>query len=282
MTTYLLLWNPTKPDAWPSYERDSKRTLSGRAVHRGWSTGNNKSMPAGSRIFMVRQYKDRGIIAAGQTTGTVVQDAHWEDPDRDANYVRARWDVILSPDQVLPIETLRARIKDVAWNSLLASGTSVRDDTAKRLNTLWEEHLARLGLLSAAGTASKSILPDEVKGKPATYSEGAVTKILVNAYERNEQARSACISEYGTNCAVCGFDFAATYGETGAGFIHVHHLKNLASIGKSYKVDPIKDLRPVCPNCHCMLHSRDPALSIENLRKIVVKARQRAVRKVPR
>ena len=39
------------------------------------------------------------------------------------------------------------------------------------------------------------------------------------------------------------------------GLIHVHHLKSLAEIGHSYQVDPIKDLMPVCPNCHAVIHS---------------------------
>ena len=31
-------------------------------------------------------------------------------------------------------------------------------------------------------------------------------------------------------------------------------------------MDPIKDLRPVCPNCHAMLHRAVPALSIDDIR----------------
>ena len=30
--------------------------------------------------------------------------------------------------------------------------------------------------------------------------------------------------------------------------IQVHHLVPLSAIGKKYRVDPIRDLRPVCPN----------------------------------
>ncbi|MCF0241746.1 MAG: HNH endonuclease [Treponema sp.] len=54
---------------------------------------------------------------------------------------------------------------------------------------------------------------------------------------------------YGTKCVVCGFDFEKTYSELGKGFIHVHHLKEISSIDKEYELDPIKDLRPLCPNC---------------------------------
>lgn len=68
---------------------------------------------------------------------------------------------------------------------------------------------------------------------------------------------------------VCGFNFSKFYGKIGEGFIHVHHLQELSSIGHEYEVDPIEDLRPVCPNCHAMLHLETPAISIERLRDMI-------------
>ena len=99
--------------------------------------------------------------------------------------------------------------------------------------------------------------------------EGATHQIWVNAYERNPAARRACIAHYGTGCIVCGFNFGQVFGELGEGYIHVHHLLDLASIGEEYEVDPIDDLRPVCPNCHAMLHREAPAMSIEKLKEFV-------------
>jgi len=51
----------------------------------------------------------------------------------------------------------------------------------------------------------------------------------------------------------------------GEGYTHVHHLTLLSQIAQEHEVDPVKDLRPVCPNCHAMLHTRTPPLSIEEL-----------------
>lgn len=98
------------------------------------------------------------------------------------------------------------------------------------------------------------ITEEGVTAYKQTYSEGALKVIKVNAYERDRKARQACINFHGTDCKVCGLDFGSRYGEIGAGFIHVHHLVPLASIGAEYEVDPVKDLVPVCPNCHAMLH----------------------------
>jgi len=112
------------------------------------------------------------------------------------------------------------------------------------------------------------ILAEEVVD-PEKYHEGAVRQVTVNIYERNPDARKKCIDHYGLNCGVCGFNFYATYGEIGKDFIHVHHLVPLHEIKDEYEIDPIKDLRPVCPNCHAMLHKRRPAYTIEELKQIM-------------
>lgn len=78
-----------------------------------------------------------------------------------------------------------------------------------------------------------------------------------------------CIDHYGTNCFVCGFNFGKVFGRLGEGFIHVHHLQPLSEIGREYEVDPIKDLRPLCPNCHAMIHRRSPPLAIDDLENVL-------------
>ena len=104
--------------------------------------------------------------------------------------------------------------------------------------------------------------------------EGAKKIIVINAYERNPKARKLCIEHWKAICAVCDFDFEKKYGEIGKGFIHVHHLTPVSKIGEQYEVDPINDLRPVCPNCHSMLHRQDDTLSIDELKLIVAAHRQ--------
>ncbi|MBT9548650.1 MAG: HNH endonuclease [Candidatus Sericytochromatia bacterium] len=103
------------------------------------------------------------------------------------------------------------------------------------------------------------------------FSEGAGKRILVNRYERDKKARSKCLEYYGFKCSVCEKTLEEQYGEIAKGCIHVHHLVPLSRIGKQYAVDPISDLRPICPNCHYMLHRKDPPLSIEELQNIIRK-----------
>lgn len=110
------------------------------------------------------------------------------------------------------------------------------------------------------------LYPDELESGHA-YTEGARKSVRVNAVERNSHARRACLAHHGHACNVCGLDFSQRYGEVGVGFIHVHHLKPLSLTDEEYAVDPVNDLRPVCPNCHAMLHRTEPILTIEQLRE---------------
>lgn len=68
-------------------------------------------------------------------------------------------------------------------------------------------------------------------------------------------------------------DFEKMYGEIGRGFIHVHHIVPISTIGEEYKIDPIKDLVPVCPNCHAMLHKgkEGEVLTVDELKEIIKK-----------
>lgn len=99
--------------------------------------------------------------------------------------------------------------------------------------------------------------------------EGIKKIIIVNTFERNSKARNECIKHWGTTCGVCNFNFEEKFGEIGKKFIHVHHLTPISEIGEKYEVDPINDLRPVCPNCHAMLHKKNPPYRIEELQQII-------------
>ncbi|MBV1813473.1 HNH endonuclease [Pseudomonas viridiflava] len=110
------------------------------------------------------------------------------------------------------------------------------------------------------------VFPDELPpGLP--YTEGAIKQVTVNLYERNAKAREECLSKHGYDCAVCTMNFEKLYGEIGKKFIHVHHKKPLATIREEYELNARKDLVPVCPNCHAMLHSSNPPLSVSELQE---------------
>lgn len=106
----------------------------------------------------------------------------------------------------------------------------------------------------------------------ALFTELAVANSVKNMkqYKRTKKEREECINFHGTFCAVCGFSFEQAFGEIGKDYIEVHHLKPVAQFASSPVriVNPVADLRPVCANCHRMLHIRNPPLSVEELIKI--------------
>lgn len=111
-------------------------------------------------------------------------------------------------------------------------------------------------------------IPEELYMKTPLY-EGAIKRIAVNAYERSGTAREKCILHYGCRCTACGLILAERYGEAVQGLIHVHHVRQLAEINGEYQVDPIRDLRPVCPTCHAVIHSHTPPFTVEEITKMI-------------
>lgn len=108
------------------------------------------------------------------------------------------------------------------------------------------------------GVLSTASFAEEITDAHALI-EGAACRVTINAYERNPQARQQCIAHYGTSCSVCEASLDSVYGPAAERLIHVHHLRALSDLAREYIVDPIRDLRPVCPNCHAVLHRRSPS-----------------------
>ena len=117
----------------------------------------------------------------------------------------------------------------------------------------------------------KSVTTGNVVQEPSVLYEGEKFQVVLNKYERNPLARRLCIEYYGYSCLICNFNFYSTYGEFGKDFIHVHHVIPISEIGEKYQIDPTKDLIPICPNCHSMIHRKKEPLSVLELKSILKK-----------
>ena len=188
-------------------------------------------------------------------------------PGQPAAVVREYWKMVA---QLIPGARLKKFTKPSGQTvEALVVGEKPRRRDSPPLSELATRKDEWFGIIDAAIAnlgQTPNIFPDEVAAA-GRYVEGSVRQVAVNAYERSSTARRACLDHYGLDCAVCGFNFAEVYGTLGKGFIHVHHLRDLAVIGEEYEVDPIGDLRPVCPNCHAMLHRKTPAMGVDALRE---------------
>lgn len=152
------------------------------------------------------------------------------------------------------------------WWHVLATGQ--RSERGDFVWTLRPEVASALEVCGLRDTDPR--LADEIEAKN-TLIEGARREVLVNAYERNPIARTRCLEFYGLRCVVCNVDFGERYGAVAKGFIHVHHLRQLSTIDQEYEVDPVHDLRPVCPNCHAVIHMAEPPYTVEQVRAFLNK-----------
>ncbi len=132
--------------------------------------------------------------------------------------------------------------------------------------TLVPKNLVRVDRTWYASDGEVGIQIAEEVDNNESLIEGASKRISVNTYERNSAAKAKCLAHHGYKCIVCSFNFEEFYGVIGRNFIHVHHLIPLSEVRKEYVLDPIKDLVPICPNCHAMIHRTRPILTIRQLK----------------
>jgi 5-methylcytosine-specific restriction enzyme A len=262
MATFLLTWNPDKW-LWNNIQENISQIRENGYYNARWSVGITKHITPDDRIFLMKLgKKGRGIVASGWVVSNVYKEDHWSDDKKQANYVDIHFDSIIDPNSepIFLIEENLSQMKDRMNWTPQASGVSIPNDVAEELETSWAAFLGQ------PKAVSKINFANEVDGTKV-FIEGSTISVLVNRYERSPEARAICIRKYGAICSVCGFDFSKRFKNIGNGFIHVHHLKPLSKVGKNYKLNPVEDLRPVCPNCHSMLHQKKPEpYTIEQLK----------------
>lgn len=259
--TYMLTWNPDRWH-WSTLDEDLDRVLHRRPREIRWSTGNTQRIVPGDRVFLLKQGDPpRGIMGSGVVIEGVVEDDHY-DPTRaeqgeTALYAKVRFDRLVAPEAVMAVDRIvDGPLADVHW-AMPASGFELPAPAAEQLEELWTDHVP----MRVPETGPDDLVPG------LQYVEGTARTVTVNRYERDPRVRQACIARWGTSCTICGFSFGKVYGSLGEGYIHVHHLQPLASSNGPREVDPVEDLRPVCPNCHAMLHQNEPPLTIDQLRR---------------
>lgn len=101
------------------------------------------------------------------------------------------------------------------------------------------------------------------------FQEGGLNIVSVTRYERNPVNRELCLAANGYRCKICAFDFEEKYGDIGKKFIHVHHIEPVSLHPENYFINPETDLIPVCPNCHAMLHRKNPPYHPNELVKMI-------------
>lgn len=128
--------------------------------------------------------------------------------------------------------------------------------------------------LSIADTTQRITIYDE----NMFISEGKIEKKEIKNRTRSKALRDAALAFYSVNgvikCDVCGFSYEEKYGELGKGYIEIHHEKPICEYGTNgsaeFISEAIKNVKPLCANCHRMIH-RNPLkpLTISDLKSII-------------
>ena len=109
---------------------------------------------------------------------------------------------------------------------------------------------------------------DELDNAP----EGRLLQRRHFARERSRSLRDKKIAHHlltndRLECSTCGFDFGATFGSHGNGYIECHHVVPLHASGETRT--RLNDLILLCANCHRMIHRRSPWLTPDQLRDLI-------------
>lgn len=207
-------------------------------------------------------------------------------------------------DELIEIQSRQEGVFRTDWEGsdptrfparIKAAATALRDEGYRGTFRVWHEEGTLV--ISAAGQAARAQVAEDRavadEGPPGrrlknnedadtgeepasgpesssrAYSEGRKQTTTTTRHERDPQARQDCIDYWGAECYICGFDFGKTYGEEWSDFIHVHHETPLAEVEEGHEVDPVEDLKPLCPNCHAIVHKRTPPYTPAEVRNMM-------------
>jgi len=153
--------------------------------------------------------------------------------------------------------------RDLHWNRLpfanghnTFTGIALRWKVIKRVDIPLQVHFPQLGWLRLPGSTYSRIGIDPYE----SYVEGDQRLKTHIWLERSTKGRKRA-KEYWRrklghlHCVACGFSFEQMYGVIGIDFIEMHHDRPLSS---GRRMTAVTELRPLCSNCHRMVH-RQPS-----------------------
>ena len=146
---------------------------------------------------------------------------------------------------------------------------------------VWDAYSANPGKLAEAVSSIRATVAEYEgrtelsgveEGDIVEAPEGKLLTRLHRSRERNrklvDKAKKIALNKWGRLfCEGCSFDFGEKYGAESAHIIDCHHTKPVSTLPTTGDTTFVKDLVLLCPNCHRVVHSRRPWLSIEKLKE---------------
>jgi 5-methylcytosine-specific restriction protein A len=165
--------------------------------------------------------------------------------------------------------------------SYISQGKKGLQRGGKLEGDVWQDFAADPHKLKETANAirlivTKGQIPEASEEEDEEFAEAEEGRILTRIHRSRERSRElvekkkfSVLKTHGhLKCEACSFDFEVTYGERGKGFIEAHHIKPVHTLTPGEKTR-LEDLVLLCSNCHRILHTRRPWLSVEELRRLV-------------
>lgn len=145
---YLLTWNPGR-FAESAMADLLERGAAEGSVTFGWSSGNNRSMRVGDRVFLLRQGEpgQRGLCGVGTVTAPPEAQPHWDPQRRAAGdtslIVQVRWEAIAVTPMIELSSLVGLTGESQLWTTRVGGVTidpTVRDRLEGAWRSAWERH----------------------------------------------------------------------------------------------------------------------------------------------
>ena len=246
MSTYLLTWNPRRSPNEDLQEAVAKLKKGRPVKDWRWSSGNNKHIVVGDRVFLLRQGNDLpGLVGSGWVTKESFQAPSWDSVKRKrgvlAWYVLAEWDEMLSPQDGLSHAELRKGILPSTLLKSAASGVTVEPELTEKLEERWAAH------------GKTPLKPSRIALSSISALEGEPIEHRGYRRKRDQRLRRAALDAAAGICAVCAVDYTKLLGGKGVRVLQVHHKNQLSKQGEP-RLNTADDLAVVCANCHALIH----------------------------
>ena len=178
---------------------------------------------------------------------------------------------------------LYARRDEKGYFSITRDGRNLVEASIEYLQYLFENHFSYDDNVDFAEKIHNVQMKKHtllVYSEDNTITEGKMTVKQAKVRERSKKLRDAAIKHYTVDgkivCFTCGFDFAKAYGKHGEGYIQVHHEKPVCQYDNqgfnAYISEAVTNMKPLCANCHCMIHRKRNPITVAELERIVFNA----------
>jgi hypothetical protein len=173
---YLLTWNPARYSE-SQLRQNITPSDPTQPLTFGWSSGGNREMGVGDRVFLIRQGEatKRGLVGVGTVIGAPEQRRHWDAAQRargDTSWiVDVRWEAI-DVDPIVELSALAEATGNATLWSTQVGGVAIDRESWDHLERLWpgawERHEHALDPLRAPQFVARSLIAtfDPDRGNP--------------------------------------------------------------------------------------------------------------------